>query len=235
MHYSHRFITRSLAGLSISLLAACASAPETTLTVPTSARPIAAPQPVERVVTGSLFRPDAPISSLFSSERRPRAVGDTLKVDIAEELRARSRQSGDLSRENKLSSKGPGTKSGVSKNAFDRLLNLDATASGSDSFKGSGEAQNDSSFQGRIAATVINVLENGHLLVAGERSITMSGGTTTLRLSGIVNPVDIKAGNIVVSGDVVNARLEIVGTGDAANSSRRSWLQRVLTDSLRVW
>lgn len=59
-----------------------------------------------------------------------------------------------------------------------------------------------------MAVTVINVLPNGHLLVAGERSMGLNGGVSTLRFSGIVNPRDIGPGNVVASADVVNANLE---------------------------
>ncbi|MFT3954690.1 MAG: flagellar basal body L-ring protein FlgH [Piscinibacter sp.] len=218
-----------------TLAAACASAPPSTISVPLSAAPLPPPQQVERIATGSLFQPNAPITSLFSGERRPRNIGDTLKIDIAENLSGSIKQNSDTSRENKVASKGPGTSSSSVNGALKSLLNLDASASGSDSFKGAGEAASNSSFNGRIATTVINVLPNGNLVVAGERSIAMSNGSTVLRFSGIVNPSDIKAGNVVASADVVDARLESVGSGDTADSTRRGWLQRALTNSLRVW
>ena len=82
---------------------------------------------------------------------------------------------------------------------------------------------------------MINVLPNGHLVVAGERSVAMNGGTSTLRFSGIVNPRDIRAGNVVASADAVNARVELVGQGDVSEAATRNWLQRVLTSSMTVW
>ena len=52
---------------------------------------------------------------------------------------------------------------------------------------------------------------------------------------GVVNPNDIRAGNVVASSDVVNANLEAVGDGEVSDTASRSWLQRVLTKSLAVW
>jgi flagellar L-ring protein precursor FlgH len=86
-----------------------------------------------------------------------------------------------------------------------------------------------------LEATVINVLPNGNLVVAGERTIAMNGGMSGLRFSGIVNPRDIQAGNIVASSDAANPRLEIVGRGDVSDAASRSWIQRVLADSLSFW
>jgi flagellar L-ring protein FlgH len=82
---------------------------------------------------------------------------------------------------------------------------------------------------------VINVLPNGNLLVAGDRAIAMNGGVSVLRFSAIVNPRDIGPGNVVASSDTVNARMEVVGRGDVSDVSSRSWIQRVLANSLSFW
>ncbi len=231
----HCLLCLLAAGLAAGCAAPNPNPNATSITVPLTAMPVAPPQNIERVATGSLFNQNAPINSLFSGERRPRSIGDTLKVDIVENLSGSIKSKSDTSRDNKIASKGPGTSSSAVTGALKNLLNLDASASGSDSFKGSGEAESNSQFNGRLAATVVNVLPNGNLVVAGERSIAMSNGTAVLRFSGVVNPADIKAGNVVASGDVVDARLESLGSGDTADSTRRGWLQRVLTNSLRVW
>jgi flagellar L-ring protein precursor FlgH len=81
----------------------------------------------------------------------------------------------------------------------------------------------------------VNVMPNGHLVVAGERSMALNGGTSTLRFAGMVNPKDIKAGNIVASADVLNARYEVSGQGDVSDAASRNWLQRLLTKTLTVW
>lgn len=211
----------------------CASQPESVVSGPLYVPPVITPNYVERVATGSLFQPNMPAAFLFTGQQAPRRVGDTLKVDISEAISASSKLTTDTSRENKLAVKGPGA-TGVS-GMLKTLLDLDATASGSDSYKGQGSSENSSRFNGKMAVSVINVMGNGHLLVAGERTIAFNKGNTTLRFSGIVNPGDIKSGNVVASSDVVNARLEAVGDGEVSEAASRSWLQRVLTKSLTVW
>lgn len=216
-----------------SALAGCAASPPSLLSVPVSATPAAAPMFLEQSNNGAIFQAHMSNGPLFSGERRPRAIGDTLKVDIAENMRAMQKQSGDTSRESKLATKGPGgAKAGT---ALASLINVDANASGSDSFKGGGSAEASNSFTAQLAVTVINVLPNGNLLVAGERSIGLNGGVSTLRFSGVVNPRDIGAGNVVASRDVVNASLESVARGDVSEASSRSWMQRVLARSLSIW
>lgn len=216
------------------LLGACAAPPPSLVNGPLLAAPPQQPMFLERPNNGAIFQAHMAQGALFSGERRPRAIGDTLKVDIAESLQASHKQASDTSRDNKLASKGPGT-GGGSGGIFASLLNVDASASGSDAFKGSGHTEASNSFNAQVAVTVINVLPNGHLLVAGERSIGLNNGVNTLRFSGIVDPRDVRPGNVVASRDVVNANLENVARGDVSEAASRSWLQRVLTRSLSIW
>jgi flagellar L-ring protein FlgH len=221
--------------LCASILSACSSLPPESKIVPgpLAAAPIPRPQNLERINSGSIFQPNMASVSLFSGDRRPRFVGDTLKVNIAENLNATSTINTDTSKSTGISAKGPGAKAGVG--IFSSIFNLDATASGSNTFKGEGTSQNSNVFTGQVAATVINVLPNGNLVVAGDRQISLNGGVNVLRFSGIVNPKDIQAGNIVASADTVNARIEVVGHGDVSDASQRNWIQKILADSLSFW
>lgn len=220
-----------------ALCAGCATDPAPAVQMPLTAAPLPQPRNVERVVTGSLYQPGRPSALLFSKQELPHAIGDTLKVDIAESLEVESRHKTSIDRANKVATKGPGTSSasGESGGLLQGLLNLDASASGSDSFDGRGEAQAGHKLTTRLTATVVNVLANGNLVVAAERVVRLTNGATTMRFSGVVSPADIRAGNIVASGDVADARLEAVGSGELGESARRGWLQRLLTDTLRVW
>ncbi|HEY1396787.1 flagellar basal body L-ring protein FlgH [Roseateles sp.] len=215
-----------------ALLSACASN-EALVQGPVQVMPAPDGAYVERVNNGAIYQPGMAAASLFTTERRARQVGDSLKVAISESLSAMQKSKTDTSRDNKLAVKGPGGSSNVG--IVDRLLKADATAAGSDSYKGSGDTEASGSLSGQMAVSVINVLPNGHLVVAGERSIAMNGGLQTLRFSGVVNPQDIRTGNQVQSADVVNARMEIAGKGEVSEAARRSWLQRVLTSSLAIW
>ncbi|PXW93693.1 flagellar L-ring protein precursor FlgH [Sphaerotilus hippei] len=216
------------------LLAACSSPPQV-VQGPTSAPPVQAMAQVERLHTGAIFQPNASTSWLFSDQSKPRRIGDTLKVDIAESLSASNRQTMETGRENKVASKGPGSGDTSLNGILTGLLNMDASASGSDSFKGNGKLENANQLKGKLAATVINVLPNGNLVVAGERRIGFNGNVSTLRFSGVVSPRDIQPGGIVASTDVVDARFEHLGQGDMADANTRGWLQRALTNALTVW
>jgi flagellar L-ring protein precursor FlgH len=216
-----------------SLLAGCAST--SIVPPPVRANPLPPPTDMEPTVTGAIFHRHMTTGSLFSDRRKPHKIGDALKVDIAESMSASSDISTDTSRATTLASKGPGSESNSLGSILKGIMNMDASASGSDTYKGAGSTGSSNKFQGRLAASVINVQSNGYLVVAGERSIAFNNGLSTLRFSGVVNPVDITAGNVVASGDVVDARLELVGQGDVSDAASRSWIQRILAKSLSFW
>jgi flagellar L-ring protein precursor FlgH len=229
---------RRIAGLALvaggAALGGCSS-PTALVQGPVSVRPVPPPSYAERTVTGGIYRANLGNVSLFSDQRKPQAIGDTVKIDISESLNANSTVNSVNSRQNAVASKGPGLDSNRLGSLLKGLANMDATASGSDSFTGKGSSQNTSTFNARLSAYVINVLSNGNLVVAGERSMSFNGTLNTLRFSGVVNPLDIKAGGIVASGDVVDAKTELVGSGGTADTASRSWLQKLLTDGLAVW
>jgi flagellar L-ring protein precursor FlgH len=225
----------SLCVLAAAGAVAGCSSPAPLVQGPMSVRPVPPPTYAERTVTGGIYRANLGNVSLFSDQRKPQAIGDTIKIDISESLNANSTVNSVNSRANSVTSKGPGMNSDSLGALLRGLANMDATASGSDAFTGKGSSQNTSTFNARLAAYVINVLSNGNLVVAGERSLSFNGTLNTLRFSGVVNPLDIKAGGIVASGDVVDAKTELVGSGGPADAASRSWLQKLLTDGLSVW
>jgi len=229
---------RSLAALSALAIAAVlggCGTPQPLVQGPVSVRPVPPPNYAERTVTGGIYRGNMNNVALFSDQRKPQAIGDTIKIDISESLNASSVVNSVNSRANAVASKGPGMNSNSLGSLLKGLANMDATASGSDSFTGKGNSQNTATFQARISAYVVNVLSNGNLVVAGERSMMFNGTLNTLRFSGVVNPLDIKAGGIVASGDVADAKTELIGSGGTADTASRSWLQKLLTDGLSVW
>ncbi|MBT0571779.1 flagellar basal body L-ring protein FlgH [Curvibacter sp. CHRR-16] len=198
---------------------------------PLLAEPLVKPPNIERANTGSLFQPQK--TSFYGGRAKPMVIGDTLKVIISESQSASNTIKSDVSRETNLSSKGPGNAPDGA--FFKDILNQNITGSGKSTFKGGGSEKEDSSFQGQLAASVINVLANGNLMIAGERIVNLHGNESVLRFTGIVDPKDIKDGNMIASRDVVNPRLEVMGKGDLPEGTQRTWWQRFLNRQLSVW
>jgi flagellar L-ring protein FlgH len=55
------------------------------------------------------------------------------------------------------------------------------------------------------------VLANGNLVVSGEKQIAVNQTTEFIRLSGVVNPINITSANAVSSTQIADARIESKG------------------------
>ena len=220
--------------LAAAALGACTNNPQPLVAGPTSVRPPYQVAALETRTNGSLFQ-QASYIGMYQDVPPAYKIGDKVKIEIAESSSGSSKSSTKLARANSVATKGPGTNDESMNSLLRNLLNLDAEASGKDDFSGDGRTENSSSLKGRLAASVINVLPNGNLMVAGDRSIAFNGTLNTLRFSGVIDPKDLKPGNRIASEDVMEARLEQVGDGLVADSNGKSWLQKLLTDSLLVW
>lgn len=205
-----------------SVLCACTS-PQPMVAGPTSVRPS---YPVANVENnGSIFRVSS--AQLFE-EQTAYAVGDIIKIDISESISGSNKSATTNSRDTALSQKGPGSGAPLG-GLFTALYDADYSASGSSSFKGSGETTNANTMTGTLMVSIVEVLPNRNMVVAGEKRIGMNGSVNTLRFSGVVRTRDIRGG-VVASANVADARLEQVGGGSVADATTdSSFFRRLLT------
>ena len=73
---------------------------------------------------------------------------------------------------------------------------------------------------------VIEVMPNGHLVVAGEKQIGVNQNVDVLRFSGTVDPRLVQPGSIVSSTQVANVRVESRGRGAQGEAQTVGWLSR---------
>jgi flagellar L-ring protein FlgH len=183
----------------------------------------AAPQmpEIQIVNNGAIFQAAGVHRPLFE-DQKPRYVGDILTVAIQERTNAsRSSKSstnktGEVKASVPILSKVPGK----------FVQGLDAKGTSANTFEGKGETANDNAFSGTITVTVVGVLPNGNLAVAGEKQIGINANTEIIRFSGVVNPTQVQTGNVVASSQVADARLEYRGKGYIDEAQRMGWLQR---------
>jgi flagellar L-ring protein precursor FlgH len=103
---------------------------------------------------------------------------------------------------------------------------LNMTAAGDNAFTGNGQTASTDVFTGTITVTIIEVLANGNLVVAGEKQIGIRQNSETLRFSGVVDPAFIQPGNIVSSTQVADVRLDYRGGGNIEEAQIQGWLGR---------
>ena len=192
---------------------------------PLSARPT--PQPPVAPLDGSIYSASASRGMIFE-DRRARNVGDTLTIVISEKTDASKKSNTNTERTSNNSFAVTALKHLPGK-AF---LNSNLAANSDFSFDGKGESASNNEFIGTITVTVTQVLANGNLLVSGEKQVGINQGSEFIRLSGVVNPVNLTASNTVQSTLVADARIEYRGSGAVAENQQTGWLTRFFLNVL---
>ena len=205
--------------LLLAMLGGCAVAPSSNIQQPLTARP-KVPVPVADN-NGAIYQSNQGL--LLFEDRRARRVGDTLTVRLVEKTEAKRKSETKEDREASASINVPGP------TLFGQKRGIGATAwapksTASQNFKD--DETNSNSVTGSITVTVIEVLENGNLMVAGEKQVGVNNDTEYLRLAGVVNPRDITREGSVNSTQVADARIESKNSQSLDKSQLASMMAR---------
>jgi flagellar L-ring protein FlgH len=179
-------------------LAGCASAPPSIVAGPTTARPLPPAYPPVAQNNGAIYQ-TANYRPAFE-DRRARHVGDVISVLITENTAANKTGASSGNKTGSVNFGIPGPLQG--------RLGATVATSADNTYADADNQSASNSFRGTIGATVVEVLPNGNLIVAGEKQIAMNKGTEFIRISGMVNPDNISSANTVASTAIADARVE---------------------------
>jgi flagellar L-ring protein precursor FlgH len=182
----------------------------------------------------SLWRDGGPGGSLFA-DHRARSVNDIVTIVVVEES-ASSRSA--------TTSTSKATSRTASLNDFPGLAlptrnakaaaNLKFDLSGEASHEGKGSIDRSDKLTAQIPARVVKVLDNGNLVIEGRRAVLVNDESQVATISGVVRPQDITGANTVLSSQIADAEVQIVGRGVVAEAQRPGFLYRIL-DWLRLF
>ena len=216
-------LPRLLAAIALATsLAACDSVPQK-VSVDFPPPSVVRPAPIQatpRNNNGSLFS-TASYRPAFE-DNRARLVGDTVTIQIVENVSASQKSSSTANRTSSMDA-------GVTALPFmnpTTLGRLGVGTSSSNDFSGKGGTESANTFSGTITTTVVDVMPNGHLVLAGEKQIGVNQNVDVLRFSGTVDPRLLQPGSIVNSTQVANARIESRGRGAQAEAQTVGILAR---------
>ena len=212
----------------LSLVAGCATPPPATaIKMPLNMRPEAiASVPANN---GAIFQPEPsqarPGVSLFE-DRKARYVGDTLTVNLTEktEAKRKSETTDERSATANLDVPTP------------TILGKTPSVIGASSWAASGDTSrelkdnetNSNSVTGSVTVTVVEVLPNGNLVVAGEKQVAINSDTEYIRLAGVVNPSQISSTNSINSTQMANLQFESKNNQSVDKSQLGSMVARLL-------
>ena len=182
-----------------------------------------APKPV----TGSLY--SGGMSDSRFGRRKDFKVGDIVVVVLDERAQASRTQNTNVERE---------SSNDVAAGYLDKLpivknniggLKLDGSNISSES---TGTADQQATLSGQIAATVVQILPNGNLIVKGEKKLDLSEGSEIIRVAGIVRTEDVAPNGTVFSRRLANAQISYVGSGELNTANRVPWGTTLL---MQLW
>jgi len=218
--------------MSAILLGACASADRPSLlSTPTTARP----RPIQETSAnmGSLYPANSggpyigSVHRPLFEDRRARNVGDTLTV-LLNETTSAAKNSGMSAARKANGTSTFGNNSPTFNGAMFSLANAaNFTGTGDIKSEGSGNSAASNTFAGTITVTVVEILSNGNLVVAGEKQVAVSNEEEIIRFGGIVNPNTLVF-NQVSSQQVADARIEYRGRGATDDTQGTGWFTRLM-------
>lgn len=153
------------------------------------------------------------------TDLRARNVGDILTVTIQEQHSVKNEDK--IERHNDTSLAARLEAYSLSEKTFksNSLPRLDVRQERE--FNGEAKQNSGSDVRASIAVIVVDVQPNGNLVVAGARSVAVNDETRTLRISGLVRPLDVTSNNTIASSQVADARISIQGEGASTRTITR--------------
>jgi flagellar L-ring protein precursor FlgH len=191
--------------------------------VPLPPQPLALAQGSGAIFQAAAYRP------LFE-DHRARLVGDTLTVNIVENVSASQSANSTVGKTGKVDT----SVSALAGLQATTLGKLGVTGTDTNSFEGKGATNSSNQFSGSITALVVGVLPNGGLLIAGEKQVGVNHRVDVLKFTGQVDPRSIQPGNVVPSSAIANVRIENRGRGALDDAQGMGWLSRFFLNILPI-
>ena len=181
----------------------------------------------------SLWQRRNPQRAYLCQDSRARHVGDLVTIVVSEstevdnsEDKSLSKTSGNSLKSDFEASSGGGLATQSSNAA------LDLSNSAGRNFNGKASYKDSRGFTDQITVSVVDVLPNGNMLLAGRRTLTIAGEARTLVISGMVRSVDLGPDNKVNSRFVADLRTVYEGDGPSRRFVRQGWFSKAAN---KVW
>jgi flagellar L-ring protein precursor FlgH len=94
-------------------------------------------------------------------------------------------------------------------------------------FTGSGSTNSSETLSMNFTVRVVDILENGVLVIRGDRRIVMRNESISMVLTGLVRTKDISATNTVNSNRVADAHIYYETDGEVSRGSRPGYFWRL--------
>ena len=180
----------------------------------------------------SLWQNETLAEGTLYSDQVARRVGDLITILVKETTAVTDKSKTETKRDNTIKaeiSMLPQNSALPSVLGASTVGHLPAVALDSEKdFKGEGNYQAGSDVRATITGRVVDVLDNGNLLIEGRRAVKVNADTKTIIITGIVRTADIRSDNTVMSEKLHDFQVAIEGEGPLTRSQQEGWLGRLI-------
>lgn len=181
----------------------------------------------------SLWKKRDAQSTYLTRDSRAREVGDLITIEISESSEVDNSEDKSLNKGGTSSVNGDfNSSSGGGLKSQSSNASLDMSTASRRSFQGTATYKDSREFTDTMTVTVVDVLPNGNMVVAGRRSLMIAGEERTLAISGVVRPIDLGPDNRINSRYVADLRTVFEGDGPSRRYVRQGWVSKAMN---KVW
>ena len=160
-------------------------------------------------------------------DKRARSLGDLLTIVVEIDEEAEMRNTSSRSREGSEAASvdaffGLGSVLGGDK------LNPNVALESESEYRGQGSTRRNEKLTLRLAATVVDVLPNGHLVIQGDQEVRVNYELRDLQVTGIVRPEDISRHNEIPYDRIAGARISYGGRGQITSAQQPRYGQQAI-------
>jgi flagellar L-ring protein precursor FlgH len=162
------------------------------------------------------------VYSLYT-DRKAVQQGDILTILIVENAEANSKSSTKTGKTNNMK-----LKVNPLRTRWGNPLGqgIDVAGGFGHDYEGQGATNRAGKLVAKITARIDEVMDNGNLMISGNKVVEINEEKEIINISGIVRPEDIASDNTVYSYNVANAQITYSGKGSASSAQRMGPLAR---------
>lgn len=173
------------------------------------------------------------------SNQRARQIGDLLTVTISEVTSSSKSESLSTSKSATANADAPVFGTAIDSgnwlarfnnklvNASENMPLSSYSVNASSNYKGSGSTASAESLTASFTVRVVDILDNGVLVVRGERRIIMRNEDVNMVLTGLVRVKDISSANTISSSKIADAHIYYETGGETSRGSRPGYAWRI--------
>lgn len=158
--------------------------------------------------------------SLYT-DKKGKQVGDVLTVIISESAESRSDTQTKTDETNRMKVSGQ-----AGTGWLESIPGLGWTGSSDNNYNGRGRTQRNGELNATISVKIVEVLDNGNLVITGTKQVTMNQETEIIEVSGVVRPNDIAADNSLYSFKIADAVIQYSGDGELDDATSQGLVTR---------